>query len=1073
MKKFKLLSVLTFLFILSFTLTSCKNKDKTAVQEAKEQLEIVFNDSDNKDSVTKDLKELKTSIGDVSITWSSSNTDVISNVGAVTRGQNDETVTLTATLKKGKTTATKEFTLKVLKLEVVVDYAGKLKEQYKDTIAKLTWSPDDNEEVELVSSIEGKSVQWISKSEYFVITNNKGKVTKPSYTAGDQTVVIEAKIESVEKKVTFTFTIKKNEATVDEMMDAAFIQLLGFTKDSDGYITGNFKTVATYTLLNGEDATITWESSDPSIMSNEGIITTPEDEDKIVTMTAKITYKGETKTKSSADIKIKKATSFVSFAEIFTSENLDEKVKVNNVSLYSYENMNGGFYIASSNNELAYIFGTKPDNVKAGKLYTVSGTVTTHYGMYQIKSATFVETGSKANTVTPKQELTIEEWHNLPKPSDSKNLTNHTLYTLVNVKFISVTSGSYTNYYFVNQDFDTTTEVNDKNSIRAYYKGNVTALTPIVGKNIQSINLVFNGYHSNDKAWDAMFAGTLDKDVVLQLTAEEQVELAKSTLDNKFKDLIIYKQENIEIPTTMDGVTISWTSDKTNLTTEGTVTLPETGNVVVKLTGVIKSSTNESLTETVEYNVVVGMPDLMTISEFVALGTGKVGLIEGVVSGLVSNGTYSIEDATDAVSLRPLSGATFVIGNKYQVLVSKSEYKGLLQAEQKLEATDLGVSTLPAFVNLDSEELTSDNLLKYQSNLISLTKVIISNYSKQVGDYTTVSFTLTRSDNATIAFRYDSRIGVSDTTLLYSLKDGDIIDVVGAPLGWYNAPQISFSNSSQIVKATLTDQDKVEQDAKSLIKTISISAAGSIDLPATGNNGTTITWAYTDNTNTNNSLINLTDKTVIMPEGENVTVKLTATVSLNEATENVEVLVTLGEQVAEGTLMIYEVYGGGGNNGATYKNDYVVLYNGTNSTIDLSSYSLQYASKSGTFNEKNINVLTGTIKAGEYYVAQMAAGSNGTTDLPRVNYTGTLALGSREGKIALVKKTTVISNKNDADVVDFVGFGAANEYEGTNPVAILSNSTSARRKTVNGAIVDTNDNSQDFEVVTADLSYLK
>lgn len=1071
MKKFKLLSVLTFLFILSFTLTSCKNKDKTAVQEAKEQLEIVFNDSDNKDSVTKDLKELKTSIGDVSITWSSSNTDVISNVGAVTRGQNDETVTLTATLKKGKTTATKEFTLKVLKLEVVVDYAGKLKEQYKDTIAKLTWSPDDNEEVELVSSIEGKSVQWISKSEYFVITNNKGKVTKPSYTAGDQTVVIEAKIESVEKKVTFTFTIKKNEATVDEMMDAAFIQLLGFTKDSDGYITGNFKTVATYTLLNGEDATITWESSNPSVMSNEGIITTPEDADKIVTMSATITYKGETKTKSSADIKIKKATSFVSFAEIFTSENLDKKVKVNNVSLYSYENMNGGFYIASSNNELAYIYGTKPDNVKAGKLYTVSGTVTTYYGMYQIKSATFVETGSKANTVTPKQELTIEQWHNLPKPSDNENFTNHTLYTLVNVKLIQAKVNGYDNYYFVNQDFDTTKEVNDQNSVRAYYKGNVTALNPIVGKNIEAINVVFNGYQSKDKAWDAMFAGTIEDDVKLSLTPEEQVSLAKDTLNAKFTNLIIYKQENIELLTTMDGVTITWTSDKNNITTEGVVTLPEEGNVKVKLTAVIKSTTNESLTETVEYNVVVGMPDLMTISEFIALGTGKVGLIEGVVSGLVSNGTYSIEDATDAVSLRPLSGSTFVIGNKYQVLVSKSEKNGLLQAEQKLESTDLGVSTLPAFVNLDSEELTSDNLLKYQSNLISLNRMEIT--SKESDKNNNIEMTFTRlTDGSTIDFRWDSRITIENNNLS-ELNIGDIIDVVGAPLGWYNAPQISFSNSSQIVKATLTDQDKVEQDAKSLTKTINISAAGSIDLPATGSNGTTITWAYTDNTNTNNSLINLTDKIVTMPEGENVTVNLTATVSLNEATKNVEVTVTLGEQVAEGTLMIYEVYGGGGNTGATYKNDYVVLYNGTNSTIDLSSYSLQYASKSGTFDTKNVNILTGTIEAGAFYVAQMAAGKNGTTDLPQINYTGTLALGGKEGKIALVKKTTVISNKNDADVVDFVGFGTANEYEGTNPVAILSNSTSARRKTVNGAIVDTNDNSQDFEVVTADLSYLK
>jgi hypothetical protein len=45
-----------------------------------------------------------------------------------------------------------------------------------------------------------------------------------------------------------------------------------------------------------------------------------------------------------------------------------------------------------------------------------------------------------------------------------------------------------------------------------------------------------------------------------------------------------------------------------------------------------------------------------------------------------------------------------------------------------------------------------------------------------------------------------------------------------------------------------------------------------------------------------------------------------------------------------GTLMIYEVYGGGGNSGAYYTHDYIVLYNGTSEAIDLSGYSVQYAS---------------------------------------------------------------------------------------------------------------------------------
>jgi hypothetical protein len=59
-------------------------------------------------------------------------------------------------------------------------------------------------------------------------------------------------------------------------------------------------------------------------------------------------------------------------------------------------------------------------------------------------------------------------------------------------------------------------------------------------------------------------------------------------------------------------------------------------------------------------------------------------------------------------------------------------------------------------------------------------------------------------------------------------------------------------------------------------------------------------------------------------------------------------------------LMIWEAYPAGGNTGATYNRDFVVLYNGTNASINLNGYSIQYASSTGTtFAVKA--TLTGTI----------------------------------------------------------------------------------------------------------------
>ena len=47
-------------------------------------------------------------------------------------------------------------------------------------------------------------------------------------------------------------------------------------------------------------------------------------------------------------------------------------------------------------------------------------------------------------------------------------------------------------------------------------------------------------------------------------------------------------------------------------------------------------------------------------------------------------------------------------------------------------------------------------------------------------------------------------------------------------------------------------------------------------------------------------------------------------------------------------LVISEVYGGGGNSGATLKNDFIELYNPTDSIVTIDGWSVQYASAAGT-----------------------------------------------------------------------------------------------------------------------------
>jgi predicted extracellular nuclease len=159
-------------------------------------------------------------------------------------------------------------------------------------------------------------------------------------------------------------------------------------------------------------------------------------------------------------------------------------------------------------------------------------------------------------------------------------------------------------------------------------------------------------------------------------------------------------------------------------------------------------------------------------------------------------------------------------------------------------------------------------------------------------------------------------------------------------------------------------------------------------------------------------------------------------------------------------IVISQVNGGGGNSGATYKNDFIELYNLGATQVDVTGWSVQYASSTGTSWQKTI--LSGTIDPGKYYLVQEGAGAGGTVNLPTPNAIGSSAMSATSGKIALVSNSTNLTGSCPVGLIDFVGYGtAANCSEGA-PTANLSNTTAALRKS-DGA-QDTDNNSADFTV---------
>ena len=160
-------------------------------------------------------------------------------------------------------------------------------------------------------------------------------------------------------------------------------------------------------------------------------------------------------------------------------------------------------------------------------------------------------------------------------------------------------------------------------------------------------------------------------------------------------------------------------------------------------------------------------------------------------------------------------------------------------------------------------------------------------------------------------------------------------------------------------------------------------------------------------------------------------------------------------------IVISQVYGGGGNSGATYKSDFIELFNRGATPVNVAGWSVQYASAAGS--SWSVTNLSGTIQPGQYYLVQESAGAGGTTNLPTPDATGSINMSATAGNVALVNITTAQSGTcpTGSQIVDFVGFGTtANCYEGGGPAPAPSNTTAVLRAA--GGCTDTDSNSGDF-----------
>lgn len=164
---------------------------------------------------------------------------------------------------------------------------------------------------------------------------------------------------------------------------------------------------------------------------------------------------------------------------------------------------------------------------------------------------------------------------------------------------------------------------------------------------------------------------------------------------------------------------------------------------------------------------------------------------------------------------------------------------------------------------------------------------------------------------------------------------------------------------------------------------------------------------------------------------------------------------------AHGDVVINEVFGGGGNIGAPFNQDYVELFNNGATAVDIGGWTIQYQTATGTTFSLIAAIPTSTfLAAGDFYTVTAGPVPPGATgaNVPNDQAGNNVAISTFSGKVFLFDNSPTPIN------IDLVGWGTnANQFEGAGPAPTMSNTTSIQR-IANG--FDSNNNSSDFRALS-------
>lgn len=617
--------------------------------------------------------------------------------------------------------------------------------------------------------------------------------------------------------------------------DASDNQDLEFVEDArDSLLLSGLDSVTSDLTLpeSGRNGTsITWTSSDPSVIANDGTVTRPaEGEDNAtVTLTATVTLNEESVERSYEALvpAFESSNLFTDYAELYTASNINDLITVEGIVSSVF---NGGFFVYDGSEHIGVYIGsggTGGGLVELGDEVRVTGLYARYYTLYQLGDVENVEVLSSGNDVEAETTpITIEEWNDLTLDDP-----------LIHGDFYEVTGtlvqkGEYNNLFLTSSESD--------DEILVYYDSDadsLAALEEFVGRTI-TLDLVYYTNHASNGIMASYYGDGSDVDVA-ELTDAQKVELDVEVVEGM--SFVTYG-DALELPSEgSNGTTFSnWSSGDADLVADD----GSYGVVPDTPTDITFTATATLGDETSEVEVTVQSLAEISIEDALDVDPGGFVWFSGKVVDIIDdNSGFFLYDETGIIYVRDTdfygeNADAVEIGDSWTFVGARTDYRGLPQVASIdfFEASDATFADEPAPTYATVQDIVEGNVVPGQKYLVYGMATVVeeqyTNYELQDGD-DAVQLHFQTNNDAIESF------------------DGQEVILEVRPFQWDNDPSyVAYFGTSDDVDADLSDEEKAEIAAKALRLPFDENGDGISDtvytdvtLPTTGKFDLALSWS--------------------------------------------------------------------------------------------------------------------------------------------------------------------------------------------------------------------------------------